>query len=175
MARAWYAVHTISGHENKVSSLLQRRAEIENLWMEDIFEILIPTENQMSTRNGKRMEIKKKVFPGYILVKMNLTDDTFKVIKGTSGVTGFLGSSERPVPLEDYEVQRIIDNLEKTDEAPVSLFDKGDLVRVIEGPFADYTGKIEEVNPDREKIKVMISIFGRDTAVELDFNHVERE
>src|SRR5690606_17640693 len=118
---------------------------------------------------------KKKVFPGYILVKMNLTDDTFKVIKGTSGVTGFLGSSERPVPLEDYEVQRIIDNLEKSEETPTSIFDKGDIVRVVEGPFADYTGKIEEVNPDREKIKVLISIFGRDTAVELDFNHVERD
>lgn len=175
MARAWYAVHTISGHENKVSNLLQRRAEIEGLWNLDIFEILIPTENQMSTRNGKRVEVRKKVFPGYILVKMNLTDDTFKIIKGTSGVTGFLGSGERPVPLEDYEVQRIIDNLERSEETPVVAFDKGDIVRVTEGPFADYTGKIEEINPDREKIKVLISIFGRDTAVELDFNHVERE
>lgn len=175
MGRAWYAVHTISGHENKVAGMLERRAQIEKLWQEDIFEILIPTENQLSTRNGKRVEVKKKVFPGYILVKMNLTDDTFKVIKGTSGVTGFLGSSERPVPLEDYEVQRIIDNLERSEETPTVAFDKGDIVRVIEGPFADYTGKIEEVNSDREKIKVLISIFGRDTAVELDFNHVERE
>ncbi len=175
MARAWYAVHTISGHENKVANLLERKAQIEKLWQYDIFDILIPTEQQIGSRNGKRVEVKKKVFPGYILVRMNLTDDTFKVVKGTSGVTGFLGSSERPVPLEDYEVQRIIDNLEKSEEAPAAGFEKGDIVRVIEGPFADYTGKIEEINPEREKIKVLISIFGRDTAVELDYAHVQSD
>lgn len=175
MARAWYAIHTISGHENKVAGLLERRAVVEKLWLEDIFEIFIPVENQLSSRSGKRVEVKKKVFPGYIIVKMNLTDDTFKLVKGTSGVTGFLGSAERPVPLEDYEVQLIKDNLEKGEETPTLAFDKGDIVRVIEGPFADYTGKIEEVNSEREKIKVLISIFGRDTAVELDFAHVQRD
>lgn len=175
MARAWYAVHTISGHEKKVSEMLRRRADIANLWNVDVFDIMIPTEKELITRNGKRAERDRKVFPGYILVQMYLNDDTFKLVKGTNGVTGFVSSGNRPVPLEDYEVRRILSNLEQSQEAPKVSFNKTDIVRVIEGPFADYTGRIEEVNPDREKVKVMISIFGRDTAVELDFAHVQKE
>ncbi|MBL8067218.1 MAG: transcription termination/antitermination factor NusG [Armatimonadetes bacterium] len=175
MARAWYAVHTISGHEKKVSEMLRRRADIANLWNVDVFDIMIPTEKELVTRNGKRAERDRKVFPGYILVQMYLNDDTFKLVKGTNGVTGFVSSGNRPVPLEDYEVRRILSNLEQSQEAPKVSFNKTDIVRVIEGPFADYTGRIEEVNPDREKVKVMISIFGRDTAVELDFAHVQKE
>lgn len=175
MARAWYAVHTISGHEKKVSELLRRRADIANLWGVDVFDIMIPTEKELTTRNGKRMERDRKVFPGYILVQMYLSDDTFKLVKGTSGVTGFVSSGNKPVPLEDYEVKRILSNLEQSQEVPKVAFVKTDIVRVIEGPFADYTGRIEEVNPDREKVKVMISIFGRDTAVELDFAHVQKD
>ncbi len=175
MARAWYAVHTISGHENKVRELITRRAEVEGHWNRDIFEILIPTEKELATRNGKRVEVAKKVFPGYILVLVDLTDEMFKFIKGTSGVTGFVSSGNRPVPLEEYEVKRIMTNLQKSEEAPKAVFNKGDVIRVVEGPFIDYTGRIEEVNPDHEKIKVMISIFGRDTPVELDFSHVEKE
>lgn len=175
MARAWYAVHTISGHENKVKGLLERRAELEKLWQFDVYEILIPTEREMTTRNGKRYEVDRKVFPGYILVSMNLTDETFKLVKGTSGVTGFVSSGNKPVPLEQYEVDRIMRNLEQSQEAPKVAFDKNDVVRVIEGPFADYTGRIDEVNADREKLKVMISIFGRDAPVELDFSQVEKD
>lgn len=175
MARAWYAVHTISGHENKVRELLTRRATVEGVWELDIFEILIPIEQELSTRSGKRVLVDKKVFPGYILVKMNLTDDTYKLVKSTSGVTGFVQSGNKPVPLEEYEVRRIMTNLEQNKEAPKVAFQKGDVIRVIEGPFGDYTGRIEEVNPDREKLKVMITIFGRDTPVELDFTQVERE
>lgn len=175
MARAWYAVHTISGHEKKVSELLRRRADMMNLWNVDLFEIMIPTEKELVTRNGKRAERDRKVFPGYILVQMYLNDDTFKLVKGTSGVTGFVSSGSKPVPMEDYEVRRILANLEQSQEAPKIAFNKTDIVRVIEGPFADYTGKIEEVNADREKVKVLISIFGRDTAVELDFAHVQKE
>jgi transcription termination/antitermination protein NusG len=175
MARAWYAVHVISGHEKKVSELLRRRADMMNLWNVDVYDIMIPTEKELVTRNGKRGERDRKVFPGYILVQMYLNDDTFKLIKGTSGVTGFVSSGNKPVPLEDYEVKRIVTNLEQSQEAPKIAFVKTDVVRVIEGPFADYTGRIEEVNSDREKVKVMISIFGRDTAVELDFAHVQKE
>ena len=174
MARAWYAVHTIAGHENKVRELLKRRAEIEKAWNFDVFDILIPTEQELTTRAGKRVLRDKKVFPGYILVQMNLTDDTFKLVKNTSGVTGFVSSGSRPIPLEDYEVKRILTNLESSKEAPKVAFTKADVIRVIEGPFADYTGKIEEINPEREKIKVLISIFGRDTPVELDFTQVEK-
>lgn len=175
MARAWYAVHTISGHEKKVRELLTRRAELDGAWGLDIIEILIPTEKELTTRNGKRVEVDRKVFPGYILVQMNLSEETFKLVKGTSGVTGFVSSGNKPVPLEEYEVKRIMNNLAQSLEAPKVAFNKSDMVRIIEGPFLDYTGRIEEVNSDREKIKVMISIFGRDTPVELDFTQVEKE
>lgn len=174
MARAWYAVHTIAGHENKVREVLTRRAQVVGLWDYDIFEILIPTEKEQSTRAGKRVVVDKKLFPGYILIRMNLTDDLFKLIKSTSGVTGFLQSGSRPVPLEDREVQRILNNLEASKEQPKVAYNKNDIIRVIEGPFSDYTGKIEEVNGEREKLKVLINIFGRETPVELDFTQVER-
>lgn len=170
----WYGVHTISGHENKVRELLTRRAEVQGLWDYDLFEILIPTEREQATRNGKRVVVDKKLFPGYILVQMNLTDDTYKLVRGTSGVTGFLQSGDKPVPLENYEVQRIMTNLEASKEAPKIAYNKNDIIRVIEGPFSEYTGKIEEVNGEREKLKVLINIFGRETPVELDFTQVER-
>jgi transcriptional antiterminator NusG len=174
MAKSWYAVHTIAGHEKKVKDILRRRAEVVGLWGIDIFDVLIPTEQELTTRGGKRVLIDRKVFPGYILVQMNLTDDTLKLVKTTSGVTGFVQSGNKPVPLGDHEVQRILSNLESSKEMPRVAFSKSDVIRVIEGPFSDYTGKIEEVNTDREKIKVLISIFGRDTPVELDFTQVEK-
>jgi transcriptional antiterminator NusG len=174
MAKAWYAVHTIAGHENKVRNILTRRAEDAKLWNFDIFEIMIPSEQELSTRSGKRIIVTKKVFPGYILILMNMTDEVFKLIKSTSGVTGFVQSGSKPVPLEDYEVQRILNNLEQNKEAPKVAFEKSDLIRVVEGPFIDYQGRIEEVTPDKEKLKVLISIFGRDTPVELDFTQVEK-
>lgn len=174
MAKAWYAVHTIAGHENKVRDVLTRRATVEGVWERDLFQILIPTEQELSTRAGKRVLVDKKVFPGYILVQMNMTDDTYKLIKSTSGVTGFVQSGNRPVPLEDYEVRRIMQNLETNKDAPKVAYHKGDIIRVVEGPFNDYTGKIEEVNADREKLKVLINIFGRETPVELDFSQVEK-
>lgn len=174
MAKSWYAVHTIAGHEKKVEGILKRRAEAEGFWNYDLFEILIPTERELSTRGGKRVSVEKKVFPGYILVQMNLTDDTYKLVKSTSGVTGFVQSGNKPVPLEDYEVERIRRNLEASQEAPKIAFNRNDIIRVIEGPFSEYTGKIEEVNSDREKLKVLINIFGRETPVELDFTQVER-
>jgi len=174
MPKSWYAVHTIAGHENKVKDVLTRRAQVEGFWDLDIFQVLIPTERELMTRNGKRVAIDKKVFPGYILVQMSLTDDTYKLVKSTSGVTGFVQSGNKPVPLEEYEVNRIMSNLESSKEAPKVAWNKGDAIRVIEGPFSDFTGKIEEVNSDREKLKVLINIFGRDTPVELDFNQVEK-
>lgn len=174
MPKTWYAVHTISGHENKVRDVLTRRAQVEGVWDLDIFQILIPTEQELQTRSGKRVVVDKKVFPGYILVQMSLTDDTFKLVKSTSGVTGFVQSGNKPVPLEEYEVRRIMSNLEANKEAPKVSWNKGDAIRVVEGPFSDFSGKIEEVNADREKLKVLINIFGRDTPVELDFSQVEK-
>ncbi|CAN1518219.1 NusG Transcription antiterminator [Fimbriimonadaceae bacterium] len=174
MPKSWYAVHTIAGHENKVRDVLTRRAQVEGIWGLDIYDILIPTEREMSTRNGKRYELDRKVFPGYILVQMMMTDEAFKLVKSTTGVTGFVQSGNKPVPLEDYEVSRIQKNLEASREAPKVNWNKSDAIRVVEGPFSDFTGKIEEVSPEKEKLKVLINIFGRDTPVELDFNQVEK-
>jgi transcriptional antiterminator NusG len=174
MPKTWYAVHTIAGHENKVRDVLTRRAQVEGFWQRDIYDILIPTERELTTRNGKRVERDRKVFPGYILVQMALTDETLKLVKSTSGVTGFVQSGNRPVPLEEYEVRRIMTNLETSQEAPKVNWQKGDAIRVIEGPFSDFAGKIEEVLAEKEKLKVLINIFGRDTPVELDFSQVEK-
>jgi len=173
MPKTWYAVHTIAGHENKVRDVLTRRAQVEGFWQRDIYDILIPTERELTTRNGKRVERDRKVFPGYILVQMALTDETLKLVKSTSGVTGFVQSGNKPVPLEEYEVRRIMNNLETSKEAPKVNWQKGDAIRVIEGPFSDFAGKIEEVNAERERIKVLINIFGRDTPVELEFGQVD--
>ena len=174
MPKSWYAVHTISGHENKVKDVLTRRAQVEGLWDYDIYEVLIPTERELQTRNNKRYMIDKKVFPGYILVQMSLTDEAYKLVKSTSGVTGFVQSGNKPVPMEDYEVRRIQTNLAASQEAPKVAWSKNETIRVVEGPFSDFTGKIEEVTPDKETIKVLINIFGRDTPVELNFNQVEK-
>lgn len=174
MPKTWYAVHTIAGHENRVRDVLTRRAQVEGLWGYDIFQILIPTEREFTTRAGKRVEVDRKVFPGYILIEMNMSDEAYKLVKSTSGVTGFVQSGNKPVPLEDYEVTRIMKNLEKSKEAPKIAWQKGDAIRVIDGPFADFSGRIEEVNSDRERLKVLINIFGRDTPVELEFTQVEK-
>lgn len=174
MPKSWFAVHTIAGHENKVREVLTRRAQVEGYWGLDIYEILIPTEKELQTRNGKRYEMDRKVFPGYILVQMQMTDDTYKLVKSTSGVTGFVQSGNKPVPLEEYEVRRIMQNLEASKEAPKVSWQKGDAIRVVEGPFSDFSGKIEEVNADKETLKVLINIFGRDTPVELAFSQVEK-
>lgn len=174
MPKTWYAVHTIAGHENRVKDVLTRRAQVEGLWGRDIFQVLIPTERELATRGGKRVEVDRKVFPGYILVQMSLTDDTLKLVRSTSGVTGFVQSGNKPVPLEEYEVNRILKNLETSKEAPKVTWSKGDAIRVVEGPFSDFTGRIEEVNADKEKLKVLINIFGRDTPVELDYSQVEK-
>jgi transcription termination/antitermination protein NusG len=173
MQRHWYAVHTYSGHENKVMTNILRRAETMNL-REKIFRILVPTELETRTRAGKKTEVKRKVFPGYVLIEMVLDDSTWYLIKSTTGVTGFVSSGTKPVPLQEREVKAILDSLETTAPTPVVKFDRGDFVRVISGPFTEFTGKIEEVNADKEKLKVLISIFGRDTPVELDFQQVEK-
>jgi transcriptional antiterminator NusG len=173
MQRHWYAVHTYSGHENKVMTNILRRAESMNL-QEKVFRILVPTESETRTRGTKKTEVKRKVFPGYVLIDMVLDDSTWYLIKSTTGVTGFVSSGNKPVPLQQREVDVILDALEGNAPVPVIKFEKGEVVRVVAGPFTEFTGKIEEVNADKEKLKVLISIFGRDTPVELDFEQVEK-
>jgi transcriptional antiterminator NusG len=173
MQRHWYAVHTYSGHENKVMTNILRRAESMNL-RDKIFDILVPTEAELRKRQGKTTEVKRKVFPGYVLIDMVLDDATWYLVKSTTGVTGFVSSGNKPIPLQEREINDILDTIRGNVPVPVIKFDKGDIVRVTSGPFTEFTGKIEEVNADKEKLKVLISIFGRDTPVELDFQQVEK-
>ncbi len=171
--RHWYAVHTYSGHENKVMINILRQAEARSL-RSKIFDIKIPTEMEVRTRAGKRTEVKRKIFPGYVLIDMVLDEDTWYLVKSTTGVTGFVSSGNKPVPLQAKEVQDLLQSETTTAQRPKVQWSKGDIIRVITGPFADFTGKIEDVNPDKEKLKVFISIFGRETPVELDFTQVEK-
>lgn len=173
MQKHWYAVHTYSGHEDKVSKNILRRAESMGL-SNKVTKVLVPKETETrKTAHGVR-ETQRKVFPGYVLVEMELDDQTWYLVKSTTGVTGFVSSGNKPVPLQEKEVQLILQSLEGNAPAPVAKFEKGEVIRVVSGPFTDFEGTIEEVNLDKEKLKVLISIFGRDTPVELDFQQVEK-
>ncbi len=171
--KQWYAVHTYSGHENKVKTNIERRAESMNL-KDKVFRILVPTETELRTRGGKRQEVQRKVFPGYVLIEMVLDESTWYLVKSTTGVTGFVSSGNKPVPLQDSEIQDILEAIESPERRPKTKWSKDEVVRVTSGPFTDFTGKVEDINVEKEKLKVLISIFGRDTPVELDFAQVER-
>lgn len=170
----WYVIHTYSGYENKVKMNLERR--IASLNMQDkIFKVLVPTEEEIEFKEGKRKTVQKKIYPGYVLVKMIMTDDSWYVVRNTSGVTGFVGPGIKPIPLPEDEVKRILRLMGM--EAPLKIkldLCVGQTVRVIHGPFKEFHGVIEEVNPEKEKIRVLISFLGRETPVELDFGQVEK-
>ncbi|MCX6379030.1 MAG: transcription termination/antitermination protein NusG [Armatimonadetes bacterium] len=173
MQRHWYAIHTYSGHENKVMTNILRRAESMGL-RDKVFRILVPTESEVRTRAGKKTEVKRKVYPGYVLIEMVYDDSTWYLIKSTTGVIGFIGAGNKPLPLSEREVQDILSSMEGTVPTTIVKYEKGEVIRVTSGPFTEFSGKIEEINPDKEKLKVFISIFGRDTPVELDFSQVEK-
>jgi transcriptional antiterminator NusG len=175
MAKQWYIVHTYSGYEARVKESLKQR--VESLGMGEQFgEVLIPTEDVVEMRNGKKVVSSKKFFPGYILVNMEMSDSAWHVVKNTPKVTGFVGSGNRPTPLDQEEVDRIIYQVESSVEKPKPrfVFKEGEQVRITDGPFSNFTGTVEEVNQDRSTIKVMVTIFGRATPVELDFLQVEK-
>lgn len=165
----WYVVHTYSGYENKVKANIEKI--VENRGMQDvIFEVRVPIEEQVEIKNGKKKVTQKKVFPGYVLVKMIMTDESWYVVRNTRGVTGFVGPGSKPVPLTDAEVKAL--GVEKT---PIKLdANVKDHVRVISGPFENFVGVIQEINNEKHKVKVMISMFGRETPVELEFTQVEK-
>ena len=175
MALRWYGVHTYSGFENKVKlSLLER---IKNHGLEESFgEVLIPSETVMEMKKGERRTTSRKFFPGYILVNMELDDDTWHVVKETAKVTGFVGGNN-PFPIPDEEVGKITRRMEEGAEKPRPkvLFDVGETVRVIDGPFLNFAGVVEDVKPEKGKLRVMVSIFGRATPVELEFMQVEKQ
>ena len=175
MAKKWYVIHTYSGYENKVATNLRHRIESMNM-QEKIFDVFIPKETVTDIKQGgRKVTSEKKVFPGYILVQMELDDDSWYVVRNTPGVTGFVGSQGKPVPLSREEFNRIVKRTEPGVRAKTSTdFAEGMSVKVTSGPFVDFDGVISEVNLDQAKVKVMVSIFGRETPVELGFEQVAR-
>jgi len=171
----WFVVHTYSGFENKVAQAIEQRAKIFGL-QDQIVRVVVPTEEVVEVRKGQKRITPQKFFPGYVLVEMELNDETWHLVRSTPKVTGFVGSASRPVPLPQSEVDEILRQMEVGAEKPKpkSVFQKGDKVRVIEGPFVNFTGTIDDLNPERGKLKVMVAIFGRLTSVELEYYQVER-
>lgn len=171
--KKWYVIHTLSGHEQKVRYNLLKRIETMNM-KEKIFNVLVPTEEEVEIKNGKKRIVQRKIFPGYVLVEMIMSDDSWYVVRNTSGVTGFVGSGTKPLPLPDEEAKQLLK--QSSGEAPRRrlTLKTGDKVRITSGPFVEFYGAIQEVNPEKEKIKVAVSIFGRETPVELDYGQVEK-
>ena len=169
----WYVVHTYSGHENKVAVALKQRIESEHL-EEKILEVLVPMQDKIEIRSGKKTTVKEKIFPGYILVKMILDDASWLAVRTTQGVTAFVGMGNKPTPISEAEVATIV-RFTQT-EAPVykQVFGVSDTVKIVDGPFADFIGKVDNVDQERGKVKVLVSIFGRETPVELDFLQVQK-
>ena len=165
---AWYVVHTYSGHENKVAATLKQKIEASHL-EEKIFDVLVPTQEKIEIREGKKQKLRERIFPGYILVQMKLDDQSWYAVRSTAGVTGFVGIGNKPTPLAEDEV-KTIQSFSKM-EAPTykASFSVGEAVKIIDGPFSDFIGTVDEINEEKGKIKVLVSIFGRETPVELDF------
>jgi transcriptional antiterminator NusG len=169
----WYVVHTYSGHENKVSANLKQRIETMKL-QEKIFEIVVPTRNIVTVKHGKKEEQKEKIFPGYILVKMLLEDDSWLAVRTTQGVTAFVGVGNKPTPISESEVATILKFMKLEAPKYKTSFSTGEAVKIVDGPFADFLGTIDSIDEEKGKIKVLVSIFGRETPVELDFLQVSK-
>lgn len=164
----WYVVHTYSGYENKVKANIEKI--VENRGMQDqIIEVQVPVEEVIETKDNKKKVVLKKIFPGYVIIKMVMTDESWYIVRNTRGVTGFVGPGSKPVPISEEEVKAM--GIEVG--LPQADFEVGDSVKVVSGPLENFIGVIEEINPDKQKAKVIISMFGRDTPVELEFNQIE--
>ena len=165
MAKQWYIIHTYSGFEDRVQKTLEQR--IEALGMEEFFgEVQVPTETVVEMKNGKKREIRRKFFPGYVLVEMEMTDDGWHLVRNTPKVTGFVGAGKKPTPLTEEEVNQILHQS--------VMYEKGEQIRITDGPFASFNGVVEDVNLDRSTLKVMVTIFGRETPVEMEFSQVQK-
>ena len=169
----WYVVHTYSGHENKVAHTLKQRIESEHL-ENKILDVLVPMQEKIEIKSGKKVNIKEKIFPGYILVKMVLDDVSWLAVRTTQGVTSFVGMGNKPTPISEAEVQTIVKFAQT--EAPLykQVFAPSDTVKIVDGPFADFIGKVDSVDSEKGKVKVLVSIFGRETPVELDFLQIKK-
>jgi transcriptional antiterminator NusG len=170
---AWYVVHSYSGYENKVKKNLEHRIESMGM-LDQIFQVVVPTEEEVELRDGQRRTTERRVFPGYILVEMLMNDDTWYVVRNTPGVTDFVRSGTKPIPLRQEEVDKILKRMEA--EAPIIKvsFREGQKVRIVDGPFEDFMGTVEGIDTDRARVRVLVNMFGRETPVEVDFLQVER-
>lgn len=169
----WYVVHTYSGHENKVSVTLKQR--VASMGLEGkILDILVPTQEKIEVKEGKKLTVHDKIFPGYILVKMELNDETWAAVRSTAGVTAFVGTGNRPTALPEEEVQTIMKFMKMEAPKYKASFSIGEAIKIIDGPFADFLGTVDEINEEKGKVKALVSIFGRETPVELDFLQVSK-
>jgi len=170
----WYVIHTYSGYENKVKANLERR--VKTMEKEDkIFRVFVPTDEETELKDGKKKVVKRKRFPGYVLVEMSMSDDSWYVVRNTPGVTGFVGSGNKPIPLTEDEARAVLRQLGVEEEPKIRVdFEPGEQVRVIAGPFQNFDGHIQEVNAEKGKLRVLLSVFGRETPVELDFSGVQK-
>jgi len=169
----WYVIHTYSGYEERVKKNLEQRVRFMDSG-DEVFEVVIPTEEEVEIRGGQRRTVAKKILPGYILVEMKMTDQSWNIVRNTPGVTGFVGSGGKPVPLEGEEVEQILRQMRSEVPKVKVGFRQGQSVRVTDGPFTDFVGIVDEVGTDKGKVKVLLSLFGRETPVELDFLQVEK-
>jgi len=172
--RNWYAIHTYAGYENAVARNLKQR--IDSLGMQDkIFNVVVPVEKKIKIKGGKRVEVEEKVYPGYVLVDMIVTDDSWYVVRNTPRVTGFVGAGVNPVPLQKDEVDALMKSMQDVDQIKHTIdLDVGEIVKISDGPFKELEGKIENVDTERGKVRVLVSMFGRETPVELDFIQVKK-
>ncbi len=169
----WYVVHTYSGHENKVAETLKQRAQTLNL-TDKILSVLIPTQEKIQIKRGQRKTVNEKIFPGYMLVQMELTDDSWLAVRTTQGVTGFVGIGTKPTPLPRHEVDAIKKYMTQAAPQFKAEFVEGEAVRIVDGPFNDFLGTVNNINEEKGKVEVLVSIFGRETPVELDFLQVQK-
>jgi len=169
----WFVVHTYSGYEERVKRNLEQRIKFMDAGNE-ISQVIIPTEEEIEVKNGQRRTVTKKILPGYIIVQMKLTDQSWNVVRNTPGVTGFVGSGNKPTPLKEDEVEQILKQMAAEAPKVKPGFRPGQSIRVIDGPFIDFVGVVDEISPDKGKAKVLLSLFGRETPVELDFLQMEK-
>ena len=172
-ARAWYAIHTYSGYEEKVADSIRQRIQTVDM-ADKIFDVMVPKEKQIQIKNGKRKVVEAKIFQGYVLVEMKLTDETWYIVRNTPGVTGFVGSGTEPTPVSDGEIAKIKKRMGVEDPKHQIDFTEGEVVNIVDGPFKGFDGAISEIDTQKGKIKVMVSMFGRDTPVELDALQVKK-
>jgi len=168
----WYVIHTYSGYEERVKANLKQRIETMDV-ADKIFEVIVPEETEIEIKDGQRRTVPRRMFPGYLLVKMKLDEQSWYVVRNTTGVTGFVGSGNRPIPLTDEEVSTILRQMESETPRVKVGFSKGENIRIVDGPFVDFIGTVDGINLEKGKVRVLVSFFGRETPVELDFAQVQ--